>query len=373
MDFSSRVCQAFFKELYVDVSAVCHEVRSLEFRNGEQACISVRDTHQAEKETSGPLGKPCHCRSMEVDSTLLIRVWAVRDEAAKVTEGRLCGEVRVPLQRVGGMLYHTWLSLESPGLRDSVASVGFGDSNDIADYDQALTDGPRRLFQPRVCLTVCKTSDLGPSGRVILSGDTPNESRVAQWAGLLRSQQQHEIMSKALHLQGETEARRSLVAGQDLSPQPAEELRERVQDQMEAIARLRMKLERFHESSQQPVGASKFPPARVQPAGKADVSHLHAEMETVSAEANDRIDSANERIRLLRQDRDQARSECEMLTADRVQLVQQRDASLAQQQELSAQKEALLGIVEDLMQTCSAAGLHQARQSIDSITRLGLN
>jgi len=87
-------------------------------------------------------------------------------------------------------------------LNDSVASIGLQEGTSKSDeLDRAVTNGPRQLFQPKICMSILKASSVPPSGKAVWVDDTPNELRVSQWASLLKSQQQHAIMSKAQFLQ----------------------------------------------------------------------------------------------------------------------------------------------------------------------------
>merc|ERR1740121_2923637 len=148
-----------------------------------------------------------------MDTTLLLSVWAARNEEAtrrgKAGDGsrRACGELRIPLgrllQQCHAMLYQTWAVLDFSGLTDSVASVGLSD--DASTLDQSLVLGPRQLHQPRICLSVCRTGDLGPNGRLLLSQEATPDVRVERWAALLRSQQQHAALSGALYNGGAKE------------------------------------------------------------------------------------------------------------------------------------------------------------------------
>lgn len=211
----ARECLSFdSKNATVDASVVCHEVRGVELAGQERIIFSVRADaarvnggRKKDPEGIASMGSPQHLKALELDTTVLLRVWAsTEDERLRSPSSRRAvGEVRVPVERLvascGGVLYHTWLTLENSGLRDSVASFSLLSSDDGASFDQALADAPRQLYQPKACVSICKTVDLGPGGRIFWQADANPEDIVARWGALLRSQQQHVIMSASMQLQ----------------------------------------------------------------------------------------------------------------------------------------------------------------------------
>lgn len=103
---------------------------------------------------------------------------------------------------------------------------------------------------------------------------------------------------------------------------------------------------------------------------REEAHNVQMELDKISTEANGKIEAANDRIRTLRSRRDEAEQELQTLKASTLPLYQEEKNKMeAENRQLSEQKEALLRIVEDLHQTCIAAGLNTAgRQSIDNIT-----
>eukprot|EP00913_Durusdinium_trenchii_P003553 g3286.t1 len=98
---------------------------------------------------------------------------------------------------------------------------------------------------------------------------------------------------------------------------------------------------------------------------QADVVVAKQRIDEIAAQANGKIDSANERIRTLRKERDAAQKEADRLRGAGERLVSRQEECRRERQELAEQKEALLRIVEDLHQTCKAAGMTNAgRHSI---------
>merc|ERR1711957_204506 len=93
---------------------------------------------------------------------------------------------------------------------------------------------------------------------------------------------------------------------------------------------------------------------------RRDRRDAEAELETTSAEANEKIDAANDRIRTLRKDRDEAVQERERFRDDNGRLMQENEAMDVEKQGLEEQKEALLKIVEDLHSSCVGAGVPMA-------------
>merc|ERR1719223_1727806 len=143
------------------------------------------------------------------------------------------------------MLYQTWLTLDAPGTEE--AGVGYSD-----ELEQKIADGAEQLLQPRVCLSICKTADLGASGKMLLTPDAPHEARVVQWGPLLRSQQQHAVMSTAMHAQN--------LQGGDSPAKAArlQDLRDRVKAQAEEIADVRRELQEAEDR----LASTRAPPQR---------------------------------------------------------------------------------------------------------------
>lgn len=442
-----------------DVSTVCHDVRCLNLGAGEQAYVSVRDLRRREGEAFAQMGSVCNLRTLELDTTLLLRVWV--DEApgssGRHGERRVVGEVRIPLRclisKYSACLYHTWVALESPGLHDSVASLGFMNADDGSTFDQAITDGPRQIGQPKACISVCRTANLGPNGKMIWVADTAPEQRAAGWGPLLLSQQQHALLSSLQH-QKSVQASSSSPAGD--SPD-AQELQERNRQQSEEIVRLKAELDSAHgqllQQPQQgraqpsnslfrtqpnvpsmhaaadpllqaatgtgglsvtqarPPGCSQEAEAKIQSLAqriadlegylsdaearertaeqrlrnavaeaedakalaeqsRGEAANVQAELDKISSEANLKIEQANNRIRTLREGRDKVEQDLQQCKNVTIGKLENEKVNLeSENRQLAEQKEALLRIVEDLHQTCIAAGLNTAgRQSIDNIT-----
>jgi len=419
-----RECFSESKVTAVDIAIVCHDARGLELAEGEKAFVTVKDMRKHAGEQLVPLGSGCHLRSVDLDASLLLRVWAARDEdAARLRpEGswgrRNCGELRIPLDRLttsfDSMLYQTWVTLDCPGLNDSMASIGLGDESN--SFDQKLVDGPRQLFQPRVFLSIGKMADLAPTGEFLLSADATPEVRAAQWGPLLRSQQQHTVMSAALHLQGSQAAEPPASAEQRARTSARlQDVRGRVQAQTEMLEVLRRQvreaedqLRSAKEATQRSMAGGTSPdqpsPGDRSPwtppswersradtdtspsssVGKAEVERLRAangaqqarvdalraDLARVRQEANNNVDAANERIRALRRERDESFRECKRWEAEVEKAAGQHEELSNENRQLAEKVQALKRLVEDLYETVHGAGLQASRRSVDSINAI---
>mmetsp|Transcript_11406 Transcript_11406/g.34395 ORF Transcript_11406/g.34395 Transcript_11406/m.34395 type:complete len:450 (-) Transcript_11406:147-1496(-) len=430
-----RECFSENKVTAVDITVCCHDVRGVELSEEEKLFISVKDMRKHAGEQLVPLGSCCQLKSVDLDASLLLRVRAARDEdAARLrSEGphgrRNCGELRIPLHRLetscDGLLYQTWVTLDCPGLCDSMASVGFGD--DSNSFEQKLVDGPRQLFQPRIFLSVGKAADLGQAGELLsLSPDAAPEARVAHWGPLLRSQQQHAVMSAALHLQDSQGGEPPATAEQRArAAARLQNVRGRVQAQSESLEALRRQLQGVEEEleaaraaaragagagarpeqpgpgdqspwtppswerSRQDSGSDSLSPSQANNFGRtiameaeaerlrasncaeqARVEALRKEVESVKQQANDNVDAANARIRVLRRERDESIRECKRLEAEVEQVVGRKEELSKANQHLAEKVRALKRLVEDLYETVNGAGLQASRKSIDSINSI---
>jgi len=389
-----RGCFGDVNSKILDISAVCHEHRSLEVSQGERVFFSLKDMRSQDSEKIESMGSPCTLHQVDVDTVLLLRVWASWDDTPNrgpeisSSDLRNVGELRIPLDRLvchcQSMLYQTWLTLDAPS--HTQASAGYSD--EITNLEQKIADGAEQLLRPRVCLSICKTADLGASGKLLLSPDADPDARERQWGPLLRSQQQHAIMSTAMHTQS--------LQGGDSSGAAArlQDFRDRIKAQAEEIEEVRRELQEAEDrlaSTRTPpprdrngVG-DRGAPAAWSPEGpakeaqleqlraanakqKAQIETLRVEVENVRQEANSKIDGANERIRSLRRERDEHQANADRATEEAKQLTQQTEELADETRQLEEHKRALLRIVDELHQTCETAGLQASRRSIDSIT-----
>lgn len=299
----------------VDASLVCHEVRSVQLTPDERLCVSFRDISVPGREQFAALGEAAALKALQLGATVQLRVWAMasQDDLVPRKGGgprRLCGELRIPIQKLvqrwNSCLYHTWVALDSPGLNDSIASTGMLMSADDGEaFEQALSNGPRHLQQPKACLSMLPTSRLPRSGKVIWTEEVANDLRVAQWAPLLRSQQQHIVMCKAqfLALQQQQQQSTTTMAGivaaalsapedLEIKTAEAEQLRARVVE-LEAAA-----------------AAAAVASASTQQQ-QDEVKELNRQLTQLSNQANRSIDEANNRIRTLKHEKQEASTELE--------------------------------------------------------------
>eukprot|EP00913_Durusdinium_trenchii_P018538 g17420.t1 len=158
-----------------DIAVICHEVRSVNMQPGETICMTLADAeHRVAGEEFIALKSVGIAKSLQLDAVLVIKVWAMLDTPplSKHAEKRALGEVRIPLKHLGDhcnrMLYQTWVNLESAGLNDSVAQLGYGGafSNGSEALMQNIMSGPRQLYQPKACISLCQNTELAESDRI---------------------------------------------------------------------------------------------------------------------------------------------------------------------------------------------------------------
>lgn len=329
------------KKTEEDLAAVCHEVRGVEVEPHDRAFLSLRDLGKREEKVVA-ISSVAQLRNTKLDSTLLLRLWAARDESAVVDPNsrRALGELRIPIRRLVdrdlGMFYQTWLTLDPPGLMEAVAGL----EDDGSALEQRLLDGPRDLTKARICLSLCREIDLGSSGKLALTTDAPTGTRLAQWSPLLRSHEQHVAMSATLHAQS---------TGAPMPKQP--------------LPPPRQPASQAGEMSPAELAELKAQNAQRQ----AEILGVKQEIEQLQLEANEKIEAANDRIKGLKQERDNRKAEADDLVTEGQRLRARRQELGQEVSRLAEEKEQLLRIVEDLHQSCMAAGLPAGRHSMDSI------
>eukprot|EP00438_Fugacium_kawagutii_P034788 Skav236252 [mRNA] locus=scaffold829:387938:389254:- [translate_table: standard] len=406
-----------------DVAVVCHEVRSVNTQPGETICMTVADAeHRVAGEDFISLKSVGIAKSLQPQSVLVIKIWALLDTPplSRHAEKRPLGEVRIPLKHVGdssNMLYYTWVNLESAGLNDSVAQLGYGSSFSSTSeaFMQNIMSGPRQLYQPKACVTICR-SDGTEKDQILWTSDLPRAERISRWVPLLRSHQQHAIMCAAQHLEGASsngsdlsERLLHLRAQAGEQTQEIESLQEQLQSPSRTTAptsredepwaaltgsALRQKPsmtlleERSTRQLEEVRTAALHSEAQISRRGKeaeaqkdleeqksveADLqSELRAsevELAKLAEEANNKIEAANLRIRSLRRERSEAQHALEERRQGNKKLQDMLEEIESEKGQLIEQKEALIRILEDLHSSCTQAGLPATdRASIDSIT-----
>jgi len=378
-----------------DFFVICHEARGMDLSPGEQVFLTLRDMRTPDPDRLAPPGTPWELKSVQADTVLQLRAWAAPDETTAKTDvasRRALGELRIPLARLAQlglpMLYQTWVTLD-------IAPLDSGHANDASSFDQKLIDGPRQLFQPKACISICNMEHLNRAGRLVLSADEHHDSREARWGALLKSQQQHVVMSASLHLHSmqANEAGQSSRPDKSFQPSSSNQIQDtnaRIQEQAKILQELKAELSgrgRYAAfagtngaggypsgsptSAQRTQGGVEAEAAQLRDSNKVlqdDIDGIRADMDKVSDEANHKIDAANERIRGLRRERDDALKEGDDARAQGEKLTRNLEEGRKERQLLADQKEALLRIVEDLHQTCLGAGMDSAgRHSMKDI------
>lgn len=311
----------------MDIYVLCHEVRGMDLSPGEQLSVSLRDLTRSDPEKETMPGRPWELRQVRSEAVLQLRAWASSSPDSR----RHLGELRLPIAQLRAlglnMLYQTWITLdpdpEMPG------SQGLG----LSDLEQKMNDGSRQLFQPKVCLSLCKAEDV-TDGKMTLGFDISNDLKDERWSALLRSQMQHVTMSHGLHLQG-LKAQRNGASSRYGDSAAASQIQDaigRVQSQALKIQDLKHQLRSrpglasSDQSSRVSSGQDALQRAQLAEAEaqkcresnealKAEVAQMRASLDKVAVEANGKIDAANERIRTLRKERDDALKEGDGLRA----------------------------------------------------------
>eukprot|EP00930_Biecheleria_cincta_P040063 TRINITY_DN27482_c0_g1_i1.p1 TRINITY_DN27482_c0_g1~~TRINITY_DN27482_c0_g1_i1.p1 ORF type:complete len:420 (-),score=74.78 TRINITY_DN27482_c0_g1_i1:46-1146(-) len=353
---------------------------------GEKVFVSLSDARKLDEEKFAAPGKPWQLKAVDSDAVLLLRAWAGADEASvrsDVRGRRELGVLRIPLRHLRELglkiLYQTWLTLDLPGLN----GMGSALAEDRNYLNQKLVDGPRHLFQPKLCISLCRLEDLDKSERLVLTSDASHDAREAQWSALLRSQQQHVTMSTALHsyaAHANGYAHASPQQDRDSAARQIEDLTAEVRHRSQRLQELRRRLQQPQNGRAYAADTSEPHDFISQVHGQTmelqatnrglqeELDGVRSDIEKVSEEANSKIDSANERIRALRGERDQALREGDRLRAEGAQLHARQEECRKERQLLADQKEALLRIVEDLHQTCVNAGMESVgRHSMKEI------
>eukprot|EP00931_Biecheleriopsis_adriatica_P060616 TRINITY_DN36413_c0_g1_i1.p1 TRINITY_DN36413_c0_g1~~TRINITY_DN36413_c0_g1_i1.p1 ORF type:complete len:457 (-),score=100.10 TRINITY_DN36413_c0_g1_i1:44-1414(-) len=442
LNISRESCGLFDGYKKFDAAAVCHEVRCIDLSPGEQICVTFSVAgHRVAGGTRGPeafsIGSVCHLRSLQLDAVIIVKVWAAFNSPSDghspshgpMEERRVCGEARIPLLHIASSIYHTWINLESAGLNDTIGlngyTMGSGSAIDSADaFSQAVMNGPRQLFQPKACISLCRVEELSPDGQILWSADFPRQMRVKCWESLLRSQQQHAVMCTAQHLQGS-----QLRNGQGEVPQRLVHLKAQAQEQAAEIESLQEQIqslgsrsqtttaptsaealdamlkgglpgddwraqpsmslleERTQRQLQEARGMAEFVEAGAARRGRqaealkelenqravmreleAALSNGQAELSKVGEEANNKIEAANARIKALKVERDKAVAAIADRKAKNEQVLKNIQEMEEEKDQLQEQKEALIRIVQDLHDVCLSPTAPSQRGSLDSIT-----
>lgn len=202
----------------IDVSVICHEVRSPGIATGDKISISFRDISSKDPEIFVQVGELCQIKSLPLSTTVQVRVWVSQKKfqakqlSEHSTRKRACGEIRIPIQRLAnrfeGALYYTWVLLDSPGPQDSTFIHACRRvEGDVGTFDQALQNGPRQPTQPKACFSMFRSEDVNATGKILFTSEAPRRDRIQNWGLLLRSQQQHLVMCNMQHAYGMQQVR----------------------------------------------------------------------------------------------------------------------------------------------------------------------
>jgi len=396
---------------------------------GETICMTLADAeHRVAGEDFISLKSVGIAKSLQAESVLVLKIWAMLDTPplSKHAERRPLGEVRIPLKHVGEssscMLYYTWVNLESAGLNDSVAHLGYGGAFATSSeaFMQNIMSGPRQLYQPKACISMCRSAELAEPDRILWTSDLPRTERINRWGPLLRSQQQHAIMCAAQHLEGTpsngSDLLQRLLHLRAQAEEQAQEI-DSLQEQLQSASRattaptsrealdvepwaaltgdgwrqkpsMTLLEERSTRQLEEVRNAALQSEAQISRRGKEaeaqkeleEQRSIEAELQSelragevelakIAEEANNKIEAANLRIRSLRRERDEAQRALEERRQGNQKLQSMLEEMEQEKGQLVEQKEALIRIVEDLHSSCTQAGLPATdRASIDSIT-----
>eukprot|EP00927_Polykrikos_kofoidii_P065591 TRINITY_DN61330_c0_g1_i1.p1 TRINITY_DN61330_c0_g1~~TRINITY_DN61330_c0_g1_i1.p1 ORF type:complete len:448 (-),score=89.29 TRINITY_DN61330_c0_g1_i1:130-1473(-) len=396
----------------VDANLVCHEIRYAQLAEGERLGVSFCDESDKRDNSMvfAAVGEVCSLKALKLkDAVIAVGVWAIsrvtslgaptsggfEEHGGGVGETpgrrqpqqqqqRFLGVVKVPVQslitRCNGALYHSWLLLSSRA----------SSSSDEESFHSALMTAHREASL-KACVSILRSADLDASGRALWTLDAGKKERISRWGPLLRSQEQHEqicALQQQQHRQGRGrsgsldgsrdngfEPHASNQSMKNLSPElrrQLEKLQMEARDQGREFLSLCMKLPAAE-------GAGAVNVRFGGDSGDNSVSeHMRRKLEGLQTEfsdaaldANNSIAEANDKIRELRKEREEAKARNRHLYEEQSRASALRKSALEEKERLVKQKEALLKIVEDLHQTCDRAGFGAVgRKSIEASTSI---
>jgi len=396
--------------LKVDACAVCHEVRGLRLAAGEKAHVSFSDYPGS---SLNAVGEMCQLPGLKPDTVVSLKVWACNpgqrnggyggypgtarsgpDIAG--SERRLLGEVQLPLKalatRCEGALYHTWMQLSGTNRQPGVVrrhSPRFGDRRSDEGtpaarfmsaeeaFAQALSGARQELLEPKVCVSMLRAAVVDGASKILWSAEAARKDRIAHWGPLLRSQEQHEAICVLEFRQAANGAEREHLQVDGGRDERLAAMEAQARQQAEELAALRQSLQTNGEArgavgSQSGADEERWHQRANAENQRREMEGIQAELDQISQQANSKIGAANEQIRTLRSQRDEAMREVERRASENGRVIQEREALAQETAKLGEQKEALLKIVEDLNQAVSSAGLGATtRRSMDGILGAG--
>lgn len=333
----------------LDMTVVCHEVRGMDLEAGKPVSVKVSDLRrgaQPGEVAHTELGKACLLRTLELDTTLLMRICVEENpdfgRGSPSPRLRPVSELRIPLTHLiknyNCCLYYAWVCLEMPELDDSVNALGDLTTNDDgATLQQAITQGAKEFSKPRACISVCKSSDMGSNGKTNWSPDLPADARTALWGPLLRSWEQHRVLSTLLHVKCERQGLQPPPSQGYLSTSVVEELQDEnagLKAELEAAkSQLQAQQRRFadvetpgNSPGRDDLGGAESELELLRQENeqmKSEIHELNLELGVVGTEANVKIDQANDRIRTQRLRIEEAAETNQKLSDQNIQLTEQ--------------------------------------------------
>mmetsp|Transcript_15073 Transcript_15073/g.33194 ORF Transcript_15073/g.33194 Transcript_15073/m.33194 type:complete len:441 (-) Transcript_15073:197-1519(-) len=316
-------------------------------------------------------------------------------------QGRPLGTLTIPVHRLvetcGITIYYTWFLLEQS------RAPPIGDT--IERFDSAITGAPRQVFAPKVSLSLCPASEY--DAQLVYQPEATNEQKVARYAALLLSHNQH------LHLASELYKRSLAAANAAFLEQKVAKKKEKIAllkqsneaqgAEIENLQKIVAELQNRHRTQydsqseryqtvqgrlEETINKLSRENHELKSRGLTDTANfeqtdrmiqkLNQDLRSVTEEANARIDKANESIKMLKGQVKQRDTEAQMIAAERDNLrhqLTQAQNALAQNsgntgtkdmeisklqnevQILQEQKAALVKIVEDLYAQLDSAGV----------------
>eukprot|EP00929_Paragymnodinium_shiwhaense_P097520 TRINITY_DN59183_c0_g1_i1.p1 TRINITY_DN59183_c0_g1~~TRINITY_DN59183_c0_g1_i1.p1 ORF type:complete len:419 (-),score=116.52 TRINITY_DN59183_c0_g1_i1:67-1323(-) len=391
----------------IDAIGVCHELRKPPtLAAGEKFVVSFCEASARGDAVSIALGEPFKMKCLKLDAVVVVRLWATRGPHAAQPRGggynsndnptggpRVLGEVRIPLRSLvascKNMLYHTWFVLTPitaaslpSGPRTRPSDLRQGLEDDV--FSRALAGGQEDSSDTKICLSLLRPTDLETQHKVLWTADIGEKERIARWVPLLRAHEQsvvlcaHELQHQDADRWDPEKAKAShqLVLLEDQAREQQEELQELQQGMDDCRSKLHdatvasyLEQARRVEAARQESAAGAAEKERgTAEKLKRELEGLQHEIAMVGEKANAKIGAANDRIRSLRTERDDAIRELETYATQNDALVEDKQRALADNKKLTDQKAALMKIVEDLHNAVDRAGLGSVgRKSIEAL------
>eukprot|EP00397_Hematodinium_sp_SG-2012_P030597 GEMP01032422.1.p1 GENE.GEMP01032422.1~~GEMP01032422.1.p1 ORF type:complete len:394 (+),score=92.36 GEMP01032422.1:406-1587(+) len=272
-------------------------------------------------------------------SVLRIGVWTQKrgDHDEPVSHGSVHIPIDIMMEKSGAALYHTWFLLEPAG----------ESSRDLREmFEYSLYEVVRESFRPKICLTLVRRDEELRDG--LFRPASAERVKADRYAPLLLSHLQHLQLCQTLsatlespEMKGEKQKEKNKALKTQVKALQAEN--ENLMQMMDDLQR-RHRLSTDHQSQRTRVLEGQITRLHEDHDRISDISHSRRSQELVESltqEANQRIDQANEAIHKLR-----AR-----LTEKIAEVDAHKEEAREHENEvkvLREQKTALMKIVEDL-------------------------